>query len=155
MGTEAGPAERMATLEEQVGRLKDGLDRARTRGTYLRLMLRRLAHDAAGAAAFRVAIETELASPEWPEDAVAYVREILAPVWNFSWLVPGRLAGCSRPDTQFGVRFLAQEGVRTLLSLAEPPPADWLAGPRSPVAASRACATRRRRPPGSWRSRCA
>jgi len=113
--------------EGHVDRLRDQLARARTRGTYLRLLLRRLAHDSAGAPAVRAAIEAELAAPEWPEDAVAYVREVLAPVWNFAWLVPGRLAGCGRPDTQVGVRFLAEHGVRTLLSLAAPPPADWLA----------------------------
>ena len=126
MGAEAGRAERITALEAQVSRLQEQLDLSRTRGSHLRRLLRHLAHDLASAAAVRAAVDAALAGPGWPDDAAAYVREVLAPVWNFAWLVPGRLAGCGRPDTQLGVRFLADQGVRTLLSLAEPPPAAWL-----------------------------
>ena len=127
MGAEAARAEGVAAVGEQVRRLQDQLDLARTRGRCLRRLLRHLAHDSACAAAVRAAVDAALATSAWPDDGAAYVREVLAPVWNFAWLVPGRLAGCGQPDTRVGVRFLAAQGVRTLLSLAEPPPAAWLA----------------------------
>jgi atypical dual specificity phosphatase len=126
MGAEAGRAERITALEAQVSRLQEQLNLSRARGTSLRSLLRHLAHDSASAATVRAAVDAALAGPGWPDGAVAYVREVLAPVWNFAWVVPGRLAGCGRPDTQLGVRFLAEQGVRMLLSLAEPPPAAWL-----------------------------
>jgi atypical dual specificity phosphatase len=127
MGAEAARAEGTTAVGEQVRRLQEQLDLSRTRGRYLRRLLRHLAHDSAAAAAVRAAVEAALTDCAWPVGAGAYVREVLAPVWNFAWLVPGRLAGCGRPDTRVGVRFLADQGVRTLLSLAEPPPAAWLA----------------------------
>ena len=127
MGAEAAPAEGVTAAGEQVRRLEAHLGLARRHMGALRRLLRHLAHDSAGAASVRAEVDAALAAPGWPEDAAAYVREVLAPVWNFAWLVPGRLAGCGRPDTQLGVRFLADQGVRALLSLAEPPPAAWLA----------------------------
>jgi atypical dual specificity phosphatase len=127
MGAGAAQLEGATAVGEQVRRLEDQLGRARRQLDDLRRLLRHLAHDSASAAAVRAEVDAALAAPGWPVDAVAYAREVLAPVWNFAWLVPGRLAGCGRPDTQLGVRFLADQGVRTLLSLAEPPPPAWLA----------------------------
>ena len=100
MGAGAARAEGVTAVGEQVRRLEDQLDLARRHLEDLRRLLRHLAHDLASAAAVRAAVDAALAGPGWPEDAVAYVREVLAPVWNFAWLVPGRLAGCGRPDTQ-------------------------------------------------------
>jgi atypical dual specificity phosphatase len=119
--------ERIATLEEGARRQKEMLDEARLGTRSMRRVLRRLAHDSPDAAAIRATIEAELALPDWADDERTYVRRVLAPVFNFAWLVPEKLAGCGRPDTQHGVRFLASEGVRTLISLDLPPPATWLA----------------------------
>ena len=127
MGAGAAPVEGATAVGEQVRRLEDHLGLARRHLGALRRLLRHLAHDSASAAAVRAAVDAALAAPGWPVDEAAYARAVLAPVWNFAWLVPGRLAGCGRPDTQLGVRFLADQGVRALLSLAEPPPAAWLA----------------------------
>ncbi len=39
---------------------------------------------------------------------------------NFSWVVPGKLAGCARPSGRPDIAFLATQGVRALVRLARP-----------------------------------
>ncbi len=52
---------------------------------------------------------------------------MMTPLQNFSWVLPGQLAGCALPQTAPAVRALAEQGVRTVISLTETPlPLTWL-----------------------------
>ena len=62
------------------------------------------------------------------------------PLFNFSWLIEGELAGSARPLGAIGLAALNRRGVRALISLTEKPPSAaslrraGLAGVHLPVA---------------------
>ena len=102
--------------------------RVRANSNALLALLRRLVYDSPIGPAVRDAIEAELARPHWQPDPVERVRFALRPIVNFSWVVPGQLAGCGRPDVPAALRALSEEGVRVLVSVTEDaPPPEWLA----------------------------
>jgi atypical dual specificity phosphatase len=72
------------------------------------------------------AIQAEAGGPLGSEEQAKEVGSLLAPVWNFSWVLDRELAACGVPDTRLGVRWLREQGVRAVVSL-EPPPEEWLA----------------------------
>ena len=54
------------------------------------------------------------------------VQGLLQPLRNFSWVLPGELAGAGRPHTPTSCRVLVEEGVKTLITLTEEAlPARW------------------------------
>ena len=94
----------------------------------MRTLLRRVMYEPDADQAVCAAIERDLASGRWTEAELALLQERLAPVVNFSWVIPDRLAGCGLPDVPAAAAALAEMGVRALVSLTpEPPPAAWLA----------------------------
>ena len=118
----------LAQLRAERVRANSSADRVRANSNALRALLRRLVYDSPIGPAVRDAIEAELARPHWQPDPAERVRRALQPIVNFSWVVPGQLAGCGRPDVPAAVLALADEGVRSLVSLTEDaPPAEWLA----------------------------
>lgn len=61
-----------------------------------------------------------------PADLATF-RSMAAPLPNFSWLLPNLVAGCGRPRGPESVAYLAQNGVRRLVTLTEDPlPEEWL-----------------------------
>ena len=92
----AGELER--DLEREVERLRAAVRRERRRNRLFREVVRRAAHDAKGGAAVRAALEAAVQELEAAGEADhrAEVTKLLAPVWNFSWVVEGELAGCGR-----------------------------------------------------------
>lgn len=110
-------ASRLATLQETVRRF-----------VHFEAPVRAVAHDSTHGPVLLAALADVLARPGWaPEDAAHVFEELEDVLWNFSWVLPGELAACGRPDIEPGLQLLAREGVRRLLSLEEPPPAAWLA----------------------------
>jgi atypical dual specificity phosphatase len=70
--------------------------------------------------------EQLLAAGLSPTDLAA-LRTMSTPLPNFSWLLPDLLAGCGRPRGPEAVAYLAQSGVRRLVTLTEDPlPPEWL-----------------------------
>ena len=120
--------QRVAALEARVAQQTRNLNDMAQGLIWLRSRVRAVAQDPIHGPAFRAALEDVLSRPGWgPGDAEEVLGELVPPVHNFSWVLPGELAACGRPETEPAVRFLADQGVRALLSLEVPPAAEWLA----------------------------
>src|SRR5687768_17028968 len=60
-------------------------------------------------------------------EQIGMLRSALVMIRNFSWVVPGEVAGCARPHMAASVAALAREGVKTVITLTEEPlPAQWV-----------------------------
>jgi len=47
--------------------------------------------------------------------------------WNFSWVINGKLAGCSRPETKNDLIWLKNQSVKSIVNLTEYPlPNEWI-----------------------------
>jgi len=93
----------------------------------LRDITRQIISDPVFAASLRASDDTGLLARGLPPVELPLVRELLSPLQNFSWLLPGQLAACARPRTAESVKMLAEDGVRVLISLTEDPlPSAWL-----------------------------
>jgi len=47
--------------------------------------------------------------------------------WNFSWVINGKLAGCSRPESKKDLIWLKNQGVESIVNLTEYSlPIDWI-----------------------------
>ena len=52
---------------------------------------------------------------------------ILGKPWNFSWVINGKLAGCSRPESKNDLIWLKNQGVESIVNLTEYPiPNEWI-----------------------------
>jgi atypical dual specificity phosphatase len=117
----------LAPLREENRRLGAALARTRETTNAAILLLRRLAYAHPRAHDLRAAIEEDLDQPAWTPELAARLRALLVPLWNFSWVLPGELAGCGLPDVAASVEHLAQAGIRSLITLTEAPlPAAWV-----------------------------
>jgi atypical dual specificity phosphatase len=123
-----GPDERVAQLERENQALTAALEQARRRIDSFRAIFARVIQESPLAAELRGLPDEELLACGIGEDDVQLLRASLSPLQNFSWVLPGQLAGCAVPQTPHAVRALAEQGVRTVLSLTETPlPSGWLA----------------------------
>jgi len=121
--------ERAASLEARVEQQTKNLNAMAQGLIWLKARVRAVAHDPVHGPLFRTALDEVLSRPGWEDGAAEEVAgELVAPVHNFSWVVPGELAACGRPETEQAVRFLADRGVQALLSLEVPPANIWLEG---------------------------
>src|ERR671932_1104975 len=120
--------QRVAALEARVAQQTRNLNDMAQGLIWLRSRIRAVAQDPVHGPVFRAALEDVLSRPGWgPSDAEEVLGELVPPVHNFSWVLPGELAACGRPETEPAVRFLAEQGVGALLSLELPRAAEWLA----------------------------
>jgi atypical dual specificity phosphatase len=123
-------AERIAQLEAQVDALGAMVEQARRRIDSFRAIFGKVIADVPAAAELRAIGDDELARRGLTPEDVALYRESLSLLQNFSWVLPGQLAGAGQPRSASAVQALAAEGVRTVVSLVEEPlPAEWLATP--------------------------
>jgi len=119
--------QRVAALAARVDQQAKTLNDMAQGLIWLRARVRAVAHDPVHGPAFRAALDDVLSRPGWePGAAEEVAAELVPPVHNFSWVLPGELAACGRPETEQAVQFLAGEGVRSLLSLEVPPASEWL-----------------------------
>jgi atypical dual specificity phosphatase len=80
-------------------------------------------------AQLRAASDEELLARGYLPDQIGMLRAAVVTLHNFSWVLPGELAGCARPHTAASCRALAAEGVKTVITLTEEPlPAAWVRG---------------------------
>ncbi|HEY3115956.1 MAG TPA: dual specificity protein phosphatase family protein [Chloroflexota bacterium] len=76
----------------------------------------------------QAASDDELVARGLSAEEVKRVRELMNPLRNFSWVLPGQLAGAARPLDSVGVGAFRDEGVCFVLSLTpDPLPREWLA----------------------------
>jgi atypical dual specificity phosphatase len=73
--------------------------------------------------------DEELLERGYLPEQIGMLRSALVMLRNFSWVVPGEVAGCARPHMAASLKTLAAEGVKTVMTLTEEPlPAAWVAG---------------------------
>ena len=76
----------------------------------------------------RCVTDEELLERGYLPDQIGMLRSALVVLRNFSWVVPGEVAGCARPHMASSLQTLAAEGVKTVMTLTEEPlPAQWVA----------------------------
>jgi atypical dual specificity phosphatase len=57
---------------------------------------------------------------------ISMLQGLLQPLRNFSWVLPGELAGAGRPHTPTSCRVLVEQGIKTLITLTEDAlPVQW------------------------------
>ena len=114
-------------MEAQNRALAAMVEQSRRRIDGFRAIFGKVIADLPLAADLRAIGDDELARRGLDAADIGLYRENLAPLQNFSWVVAGELAGCAEPRSETGMRALAAEGVRTVISLTEKPlPATWL-----------------------------
>ena len=60
-------------------------------------------------------------------EQIGMLRSATVMLRNFSWVVPGEVAGCARPHMAASLETLAREGVKTVMTLTEDAlPAEWV-----------------------------
>ena len=63
----------------------------------------------------------------YSREQIGMLRSALVMIRNFSWVVPGEVAGCARPHMAASVAELARQGVKTLITLTEQPlESEWV-----------------------------
>ncbi len=56
-----------------------------------------------------------------------FFSRIVRKPWNFSWVIVGKLAGCSRPESKNDLFWLKRQGVESIVNLTEYPlPNEWI-----------------------------
>src|SRR5687767_11720392 len=104
--------ERAAALEARVARQAATMNDLAQGLIWLRSRVRAVAQHPTHGPTFVAALEDVLSRPWWEPGAAREVaEELVPPVHNFSWVLPGELAACGRPETEQAVGFLASEGV--------------------------------------------
>jgi atypical dual specificity phosphatase len=74
----------------------------------------------------RATTPSKLMEAGFTRSQIGMLQSLLEPLRNFSWVLPGELAGAGRPHTPTSCKALAAEGVKTLLTLTEDAlPAQW------------------------------
>lgn len=124
MPSEAAPVMRELLRENQW--LRHTLGGVRRSAFELADLLSFALHETGMAEALRPESDTALLARGYDPAQVAMLRSMLMTLRNFSWVLPGELAGCARPHMPASCRALAGAGVKTLLTLTEDPlPASW------------------------------
>ena len=92
-----------------------------------RELARRLPDEPELAAKLRAETDADVLARGLMREEIARLRDYLSPLRNFSWVLPGQLAGCALPRSPETIQALAAAGVRRLITLTEDPlPRAWL-----------------------------
>ncbi len=120
--------DRCAQLERERTELAAALQQSRAVHRQYRNIFNRLVLPTSLREEMLAATDDELSARGLSGEEVKRVRELMNPLRNFSWVLPGKLAGAARPLDSGGIAAFRDEGVRFVLSLTpDPLPADWLA----------------------------
>ena len=71
--------------------------------------------------------DRDLVARGYSREQIGMLRSALVMLRNFSWVVPGEVAGCARPHMAASLEKLAREGVKTVMTLTEEAlPEEWV-----------------------------
>jgi len=84
-------------------------------------------HETGEGERLRVVSNGELFERGYSPGQIGMLRSALVKLRNFSWVVPGEVAGCARPHMAASLEALVREGVKTVMTLTEEAlPAEWV-----------------------------
>lgn len=116
-----------ARQEADRAALARALQVARRNGGRYRNILTRLVLPTPLGADLLAASDEDLIARGLDADEIRLLRDAFSPLRNFSWVLPGVLAGAARPHDASAVAALREVGVRYIVTLTQDPlPAEWL-----------------------------
>ena len=84
-------------------------------------------HETGEGERLRGASNRELLERGYLPEQIGMLRSALVMLRNFSWVVPGEVAGCARPHMAASLESLAGEGIKTVMTLTEDElPPEWV-----------------------------
>lgn len=94
-------------------------------------LLSQLLYEGGVAAQLRTTSDEELLARGYSPEQIGILRSALVLLRNFSWVLAGELAGCARPHIAASCQAVADQGIRTIITLTEDPlPSSWTSAAR-------------------------